>query len=719
MLTPIMTATVAGLVLLFAVFLHLYRTRGDRYLLYWALAWAGWAAIDAVAVVGQVTGPSILFTVASSFFSASSALLLMLGTASLAGRRLGRGWWALVGLAALWTVVSDISGLSEMWRALPISALVAGLLIWAGVSFLRMPASEGAGQTVAGWGLILLGLHQADYPFVQAMEGVAVWGYAAALILTYVIGIGVLLVFFDRVNDELAQSQDRYRKTFEQAAVGIAHVSLDGRLLATNNYMREMLGYAPGELDGATLKTITHPDDIGGGQDRIARVLTGELQRYKVEKRCIGKAGNVVWVNLTVSVIRDSAGNPSYLLSLLEDITAQRATEAQLRQAQRMKAIGQLTGGIAHDFNNLLTVMMGGIELASEEVAVDSIGADGLDVAMGAAKRGASLTHRLLAFSRKQQLRPRAISVDNLLHGMTDLLTRTLGEPIDIGVRADAGLWSCHVDPSQLENVILNLSINARDAMPEGGALGLAARNVQVDEADCEEREGLVPGDYVAIEVTDTGTGMTEEAIRRAFEPFFTTKQLGKGSGLGLSMVYGFAKQSDGHVEIESRPGAGTTVRLLLPRATADQGASGGQPATEADTRGRGEAILVLEDEDAVRTLAISILTRLGYEPLPATDGREALEVLEARPDIVLLFTDVVLPGGMSGPEVAKLALARRPDLKVLYTSGYAEAAVLDKGGVDGSAEILEKPYLKEALAQKVHASLKGESDGISIGAVS
>ena len=241
----------------------------------------------------------------------------------------------------------------------------------------------------------------------------------------------------------------------------------------------------------------------------------------------------------------------------------------------------------------------------------------------------------------------------------------------------------------------------------------------QVDESDCAERECLVPGDYVAVEVTDTGTGMTEEAIRRAFEPFFTTKQLGKGSGLGLSMVYGFAKQSDDHVEIESRPGAGTTVRLLLPRATAEQGATGGQPATEADTRGRGEAILVLEDEDAVRTLAISIITRLGYGPLPAADGREALEVLEARPDIVLSFTDVVLPGGLSGPEVAKLALARRPDLKVLYTSGYAEAAVLDKGGVDGSAEILEKPYLKEALAQKIHASLKGEADGISIGAVS
>ena len=212
---------------------------------------------------------------------------------------------------------------------------------------------------------------------------------------------------------------------------------------------------------------------------------------------------------------------------------------------------------------------------------------------------------------------------------------------------------------------------------------------------------------------------MSEEAIRRAFEPFFTTKQLGKGSGLGLSMVYGFAKQSDGHVEIESRPGAGTTVRLLLPRATVDDGAAGCDQTKEVDTRGRGEAILVLEDEDAVRTLATSILTRLGYDPLPAADGREALELLDARPDIVLLFTDVVLPGGMSGPEVARLALVRRPDLKVLYTSGYAEAAVLDKGGVDRTAEILEKPYLKEALAQKIHASLKGEADGISVGAAS
>ena len=330
------------------------------------------------------------------------------------------------------------------------------------------------------------------------------------------------------------------------------------------------------------------------------------------------------------------------------DITEQRESEARLRQAQKMEAVGQLTGGIAHDFNNLLGVIMGNAEILADRVGDTD---PQLGAILSATRRGAELTNRLLAFSRRQALAPKSIDLDELILGMTDLLARTLGETILVTATKTPGLWRAVADPGQLENALINLAINARDAMPEGGKLVIETVNMPLRNSAVAKRHGVSTGEYVALLVTDNGHGMTPEVLARAADPFFTTKGVGQGSGLGLSMVEGFARQSGGFLTIESSPGAGAMVKVVLPRAKEDSE----RPASDRkarEPRARGERILVVEDDSGVRDLAVSILKRLGYRVMEAQDGRAALEILQQPEAIDLILTDVVLPGGLSGPEL-------------------------------------------------------------------
>ncbi|HSR56305.1 MAG TPA: ATP-binding protein, partial [Alphaproteobacteria bacterium] len=372
---------------------------------------------------------------------------------------------------------------------------------------------------------------------------------------------------------------------------------------------------------------------------------------------------------------------------------------------QKMEAVGQLTGGIAHDFNNLLAVSIGNIELAEE---ISDTGGDVqpfLATVKRASERGASLTNQLLAFSRSQTLFPEVIDAGELVKDVADLLRRSLGETIEIKIANEEGLWLSEVDPHQLESAILNLAINARDAMPNGGTLSIRTANVSLDDDYAAAQTGVEPGDYVSVEVTDTGSGMPQKVIDHAFDPFFTTKEVGRGSGLGLSMVYGFVKQSGGHVAIFSREGQGTTIRLYLPRSgNTDIHTSRGERSKIPPSL--GETILVVEDDPDVRTLSVALLSSLGYQILEAPDGEAALKALENNPRIDLLFTDVVLPGGMSGPELAEAAQQRVPGLSVLYTSGYPELADLEIGTIRTEVELLHKPYRKADLARKIRLAL-------------
>jgi signal transduction histidine kinase len=394
---------------------------------------------------------------------------------------------------------------------------------------------------------------------------------------------------------------------------------------------------------------------------------------------------------------------------LSAEIAERESVEEQLRQVQKMEAIGQLTGGIAHDFNNMLAVIMGALNIMQRRINRGDYNiAAFMDAAIEGAQRGGALTQRLLAFARKQMLEPRPLDANKLVSGMSELLRRTLGETIQTEVVLAGGLWKIHADPHQLETAILNLVVNARDAMPNGGKLTIETANAHLDEAYAAQHKDVPAGQYVMICVTDTGTGMPPEVLAKAFDPFFTTKGSGRGTGLGLSQVYGFVKQSGGHIKIYSEPGHGATVRIYLPRhhGPSEENREARDIDPGALPKGAaGETILVVEDEDAVRRLTVDGLRDLGYNVVDANGADEALKLLDKNPNVALLFTDVVMPK-VNGRQLAEEAVRRRPKLKVLYTTGYTRNAVVHNGTLDPGVKLLGKPYTLEQLAHRVRDTL-------------
>ena len=395
--------------------------------------------------------------------------------------------------------------------------------------------------------------------------------------------------------------------------------------------------------------------------------------------------------------------------NLRAQIEQREIVEATLRQVQKMEAMGQLTGGIAHDFNNLLQVIIGNLEVLQRRNLVAGNDAQRMvAAAVRGAERAATLTQRLLAFARRQPLNPKPIDVNKLVAGMSELLHRTLGESITIETVLAGGIWRVAADANQLENALLNLAVNARDAMQAGGRLTIETANAFLDEAYADGNE-VKAGQYVLVAVSDTGEGMGPEVVAKAFEPFFTTKDVGRGSGLGLSQVYGFIKQSGGHAKIYSEPSQGTTIKLYLPRlAVSADTREGAADAAVLPTGDRDRLVLVVEDDEDVRAHAVSILTELGYPVLEVGDGPSALRELEAHRDVRLLFTDVGLPGGLNGRQLVDEARRRRPDLLVLYTTGYARNAIVHQGRLDPGVELITKPFTFSSLATKVNAVFEG-----------
>jgi nitrogen-specific signal transduction histidine kinase/CheY-like chemotaxis protein len=396
---------------------------------------------------------------------------------------------------------------------------------------------------------------------------------------------------------------------------------------------------------------------------------------------------------------------------LYAEINRRAAAEDALRQSQKLDAIGHLTGGVAHDFNNLLTIIIGNLEAAQRQLDRWTDGAQvklsrRLESAMHGAERAATLTKRLLAFSRQQPLNPALLDVNRVLNGLSDFLRRALGEDVSLEIVGSGGIWPVEADAAELEAAILNLAVNARDAMREGGKLTIEASNSYLDDSYCRRHADVRPGQYVQIAVTDTGSGMSKDVIDRAFEPFFTTKESGQGTGLGLSQVYGFVKQSGGHVKIYSEAGEGTTVKIYLPRFFGK--ASAAEQAAGAPSRSRsGESVLVVEDDDDVRTYVVETLAALGYQVLEAAEADSALRLLDEDPCVQLLLTDVVMPG-LNGRKLAEEARLRRPDLKILYMTGYSRNAIMHQGRLDTGVDLLQKPITSEQLAAAVRKALEG-----------
>ncbi|WP_337876807.1 ATP-binding protein [Elioraea sp.] len=497
----------------------------------------------------------------------------------------------------------------------------------------------------------------------------------------------------------------RSRELVEQLPVGIVETAPDGRVLTANPAWRRLYGFgAEEDLTGVNV-TALHTDPAVRAR-RVADLLAGRPVG-RIEQPMRRRDGSTFWCEMHASAVADPAGGPIRIRGVHIDVSDRRQLEAQLHQSQKLEALGQLTGGIAHDFNNLLTVMLGSAETLADALGHDPELRSIAETAMQAAQRGAELTASLLAFARKQPLAPRPTDLNALLARTQSLLRRSLGEQIEIRLVLRDGVWPAMVDPAQLESAVLNLCVNARDAMPRGGRLTIETANVVFDAADAAREQEVAPGDYAMIAVSDTGIGMTPEVLARAVEPFFSTKEQGRGTGLGLSMVWGFVKQSRGHLRICSERGHGTTVTLYLPRVAADDQASATAPA--AAPRGGSETILLVEDDPLVREHVAGQLGALGYRVLRAADGPEALALLEHERGIDLLFTDVVMPGGLNGRDLADLARARQPGLRVLFTSGYAEEAIVHHGRLDPDVLLLNKPYRRDELASRVRAALDGD----------
>ena len=483
--------------------------------------------------------------------------------------------------------------------------------------------------------------------------------------------------------------------TLDTIAEGIAAFDADGTLTASNKQFFSLVGI-PESLTRSRIGVNDLVALDGDGEGLVARLASMWRQDGTAKSDVFETA------NRTIEVAYNSmpAGGSVFTA---RDITESRTAEAAMRQAQKMETVGQLTGGVAHDFNNLLQIITTNLDLALRHVDNPALQRR-LRNAMVGAERGSKLTRQLLAFARRQPLRPETVNLTRLVRDLTDLLRQTLGEAVELQEKLFPDLWTAMVDRGQIENAIVNLAINARDAMPGGGHITIEASNVVLDEDDAKNGQDIKPGPYVVISVSDTGTGMTPEVLERAFDPFFSTKAEGRGTGLGLSMVYGFTRQSGGHARIVSEVGRGTTVSLYLPRSLTDEEIE--QPGDFGMLGGRGETILVVEDEPDVRSAVVLMLEDLGYRALEASNGNDALALVANGDAIDLLFTDVVMPGELQGPALAEQVEQLRPGLPVVFTSGYTAETIMRYGRLQDGVHLLSKPYRKEELARKLRSIL-------------
>ena len=559
-----------------------------------------------------------------------------------------------------------------------------------------------------------------------------------ALLLVLAAAVGALAfraVERTRYEAALQKSEQRFRQVVEHSPNAKVLVGTDGRIHLVNAQTEALFGWSRQELLGEAVEMLVperfrsgHPHHrsaflqqpvsrpMGAGRDLYGLRKDGSEFPIEIGLNPI-ETDEGLFILSAIIDISDRKQIEERLERLVEARTAElqdqieqrRRAEDTLRQSQKMDAIGKLTGGVAHDFNNMLAIVIGSLDIALRRLATEPEKATAcIENAQEGARRAAILTARLLAFSRQQPLEPESVDANKLAGGMSEMLRRTIGEDLRVEAVLAGGLWRTYADASQLENALLNLCVNARDAMPDGGRLTIETSNTHLDEAYAGQHAEVTAGQYVLIAVTDTGTGMPPEVIERAFDPFYTTKGAGRGTGLGLSQVYGFVKQSGGHVKIYSEPGQGTTVKIYLPRFMGQASSSPVRGSTEPRPAGMvNEIILVVEDEAGVRHMSVDALRELGYTVIQAENAAQALQLLDLQPSVSLLFTDIVMPD-MNGRRLADEALERRPDLKILFTTGYTRNAVIHNGTLDPGVAFLPKPFSLDALARKVRQVLDG-----------
>jgi PAS domain S-box-containing protein len=566
-------------------------------------------------------------------------------------------------------------------------------------------------MVVSSVGLALLVISEASW----RASGIGLSAAALAVAVT-ALGSGLLI----RAIYAMQQSSEARRQSeeqFHQLVAGVTDYAIymldpEGRITTWNLGAERIKGYSAAEIIGQNFSRFFTPEDRVAGAPERALGIAAREGRYETESVRMRKDGTRFWANVVLNALHDTSGRLRGFAKITRDITERRRrqealeqTQAELVQSQKMEGLGQLTGGIAHDFNNLLTVIQGSIDLIERRVrAGDQNVARYIEAARRGVDRAASLTQGLLAFARRQPLEPKPLNPNKLVAGMAELLRRTLGEGIAIQSILAGGLWWVSVDRNQLESAILNIALNARDAMPDGGKLTIETANSFLDDRYGAANDEVAPGDYVLIALSDTGCGMPADAQRKVFEPFYTTKP--EGTGLGLSQVYGFVKQSNGHVKIYSEAGHGTTVKIYLPKLEGFVAAELASVARPVRGSTRQETILVVEDDADLRSFTMEMLRELGYRVLGAGNARSALQDLEKEPAVDLLFTDVGLPDGVNGRQLADEAVRMRPEIRVLFTTGYARNAIVHHGRLDPGVELLPKPYTQPDLARRVREVL-------------
>lgn len=551
-------------------------------------------------------------------------------------------------------------------------------------------------------------------------DGKTLWVHNLSTVIQYqgqTANMGNLAQIDDRKQAEkaLSESEALFRRMFNQAPIGAAMVSLDYRYLMVNEALCRITGYSAEELTSRSVADISHPDDIEGDVAQAQRLATGEIDRYGIEKRYLHADGSVVWVHNNVRLIRDEQGQALYFLPMMENINdrkraeqAKAKLEAQFQQAQKMESVGRLAGGVAHDYNNMLSVIIGYAELAIDKMAPSDPLHGDLQEIYAAARRATEVTRQLLAFARQQTIAPAVLDLNTTVEGMLKMLRRLIGENINLAWLPYSDLWPVKMDPSQLDQILANLCVNARDAITDVGKLRVETQNVTLDEAYCTNHLGYIPGDFVMLAVSDDGCGMDREKQEHIFEPFFTTKVVGKGTGLGLAMVYGIVKQNDGFINVYSEPGQGTTFRIYLPRYRG-MIIDAMEEKTTPIPEGKGEWVLVVEDDAAVMKLTAKILDGLNYTVMTAQTRGKAMDLIKRHAHrIELLLIDVVMPE-MNGRDLANEIRSICPNLKTLFMSGYTADVIAQHGVLEEGVKIIQKPFATHAMASAVRKALEEE----------
>ena len=557
-------------------------------------------------------------------------------------------------------------------------------------------------STISVWLLFGPSSHATAGDRIGGIE-ISLFAAISTVLAVVVGGLHIALREVARGARELQQSRDRLGDVIEGFPDAVLFYEGSGddlRLAYANSAGATLLGQDREAIIGRPDTDIISPAHVAENRE----VLSSN-RPLRITERLLETSNGTRCVEVRKFPLQANAEDGTALLTIVRDVTEVRELEETLRQRHRIDALGQLTGGIAHDFNNLLAIAIGNIDLLEDESPFDTDAKELLDSARNACLRGAELTRRLLAFARKQTLQPLATDINQLIADYTKLLARLLGADIDLQLKLADGIWPAIVDQAQLEAAITNLATNARDAMPSGGVLTISTRNEILETTYTRNYPDVEPGEYVAIEVSDTGQGMTPEVQKKAIEPFFTTKLEGHGTGLGLSMVFGFAKQSGGHVRIYSEPGEGTTVTLLLPRVTSSGAEQRSEPAAPSEAI-PGETVLVVDDNANLRRVAVRQLSSLGYRVLEAEDGPSALDILEKDSSVDLLLTDIIMPGGLNGVELGRKARQIRSKLKLIYMSGFPESAFGDRADLERDVILLRKPFRKVEIANRIREVL-------------